>query len=244
MHPVLFTFHSLTVYSYGLLVATGMLVVFCLAVLRAPRLGFSKNAVSDLVLALFVSGVVGARFFYVLQHVEEYSSHPMKVFSIQEGGLVWYGGFIFAMGAGFVYAGVRRLPALRLFDFFAPFTPLAHAIGRLGCFLNGCCFGRFTESPFGVLLPGEAVKRLPVQIIEAIFLFLLSGFLFALSYKKRREGELFICYVALYSAGRFILEFWRGDQLLVFSLTIPQWSSVFLFGAAAASFIILRRKRA
>lgn len=244
MCPVLFKFHSLTIYSYGFLVALGVLAVFCLTVSRAKASGFSGDTVSDLIVLLFVAGVIGARFFYVLQHFEEYRHVPVKVFSIQEGGLVWYGGFIFALTAGFIYAVLRKLPVLRLLDFFAPFIPLAHAIGRIGCFLNGCCFGKFTESRFGVLFPGEPAKRLPTQLYESAFLVLLFIFLLRLFSRKHRAGEIFISYVVLYSAARFLFEFLRGDQQLVFSLTIPQWSSLFLFAGAFAFLIYLKKRSA
>ncbi|OGW80932.1 MAG: prolipoprotein diacylglyceryl transferase [Omnitrophica bacterium RIFCSPHIGHO2_02_FULL_51_18] len=240
MHPVLFKMGDVAVYSYGFFVAMGMLAAFCLVVSSAARFGFSRDAVSDLVFLLFVTGVIGARFFYVLQHFEEYGSAPMKVFSVQQGGLVWYGGFMFAATSGLIYALRRRLPVLKLLDFFAPLVPLSHAIGRIGCFLNGCCFGHFTESGWGVLLPGEGAPRLPVQIYESAFLLLLSLFLFVLSSKKHRDGEIFMGYVAGYGAGRFLLEFLRGDQILIFFLTIPQWTSVFLLAAALALFIFSR----
>ncbi len=244
MVSILFKFHSLTVYSYGFFVALGMLVVYALSLRRAAGFGFSRDTISDLVFLLFVSGVVGARFFYVLQHFQEYGLDLVKMFSIQEGGLVWYGGFIFALITGFIYATTRKLPALRLVDFFAPFTALAHAIGRIGCFLNGCCFGRFTESRLGVLFPEEVSRRLPVQIYESAFLFLLSGFLFSLSRKAHRDGEIFLTYAVFYSAGRFVLEFLRGDQLLIYSLTIPQWWSLFLFIASFLILILLKKKPA
>src|SRR3989338_9602915 len=135
LYPVLFKFHSLTVYSYGFFVAMGMLMAFYMAVSRAPRWGLSKDIAADLVFLLFITGVIGARLFYVWQHFEEYGSNPLKVFSIQEGGLVWYGGFVCAVAGGFAYAVVKKIPIERGLDFFAPLIPLAHAIGRLGWFL-------------------------------------------------------------------------------------------------------------
>lgn len=220
----------------------GMLMAFYLAVSTAPRQGLSKDTAVDLVFLLFITGVIGARIFYVWQHFEEYGPDLLKVFSIQEGGLVWYGGFICALAGGFVYAAVRKIPIERWLDFFAPIIPLAHASGRLGCFLNGCCFGKFTQSRLGVLLPGEGAGRLPVQLYEFAYLVLLSAFLFVYSSKKPREGTVFMGYAAGYSAGRFFLEFLRGDQTPVFFLSIPQWSSLFLFAVSAGLLIFLKKK--
>lgn len=242
MHPILFKFHTVTVYSYGFFVALGMLLVFYLVIARAPRLGLPKDVASDLVFLLFVTGVIGARIFYVWQHFEEYRPDLLQAFSVQEGGLVWYGGFIVAVMSGLIYASVKKLPIGVWLDFFTPLVPLAHAMGRIGCFLNGCCFGKFTQSRWGILLPGEGAARLPAQLYEAAFLLLLSGFLFILSYKKYRPGTLFMTYVASYSAGRFFLEFLRGDQTLFLSLSIPQWSSLFLFMASLILLMFLKKK--
>ena len=232
MIPVLFKFHSFTIYSYGFFVALGMLVVYCAALLRAEKFSLSRDTVSDLVFLLFVSGVIGARFFYVLQHFDEYQKEFIKIISIQEGGLVWYGGFMVALASGFIYAAAKKIAILRSLDFFAPLVPLGQAVGRIGCFLNGCCFGKFTESSFGVLLSGEAARRLPIQIYESAFLFLLATTFFLMPLRPLKEGQIFVQYVLFYSVGRFLLEFFRGDQLLIFSFTIPQWTSLFLFLAA------------
>ena len=220
----------------------GMLMAFYMAVSRAPRWGLSKDIAADLVFLLFITGVIGARLFYVWQHFEEYGSNPLEVFSIQEGGLVWYGGFVCAVAGGFVYAAVRKIPIEKWLDFFAPIIPLAHASGRLGCFLNGCCFGKFTQSGLGIFLPGEGAGRLPVQLYEFAYLILLSAFLFVYSSRKHREGTVFMGYVAAYSLGRFLLEFLRGDQTPVFFLSVPPWSSLFLFAVSGGLLIFLKRK--
>lgn len=243
MFPILFKLGPVTVYTYGFFVALGVIVVLWLAVKRAKAFGFAPSAAADLVFFLFVAGVIGARFFFVAQHFEDYKANPLSAFSIQEGGLVWYGGFLFAVFAGIGYAVFRKWPVLKFCDFFTPFLPLAHAIGRLGCFFNGCCFGRITRSRWGVMFPGEPFARYPTQLYEAAFLFLLSFFLFYLSSKKHREGEIFVLYLVFYSGFRFLIEFLRGDQVLLSGLTLPQWTSLFLFLGAVSLFFFIRKKR-
>lgn len=229
MHPILFQFKSLTIYTYGFFVALAMVVSFFLADRRARQMKLPQSMAADLLFLLFVSGVLGARLFYVLQHFSEYRGNLWLALSIQEGGLVWYGGFITASIAGFVYAGMRHWPVLRLYDFFAPLLPLAHGIGRIGCFFNGCCYG-------------QSEVAVPIQLVEAGFLFALSFWLYALGPTRRRDGELFIFYLLFYSVLRFILEFFRGDQSPVFFLTLPQWVSLLLFTAACLFLGVLKKR--
>ncbi len=209
---------------------------------KAAPAGLSPHAATDLIFVLFVSGVVGARFFYIWQHFEDYQGNAWKVFQIQEGGLVWYGGFMTAAVCGVAYATVRKWPVLAFCDYFAPILPLAHAIGRWGCFMNGCCYGRGTEWPIGVRFPGDSVSRHPVQFYESALLLMLSGSLFYLSSKKHKEGELFVTYLLCYSVIRFFLEFFRGDQTLLLIFPRPLCLSLLLFAGGFFLFFFLKTK--
>lgn len=242
MHPELARVGNFTIYAYGVFAAAGMLVALWLAQRRAPEYGVSRSQAADLVFFVFVSGVVGARIFFVAQHWEDYRQSLAQIFFFREGGLVWYGGFVFAVTAGALYAGVRKWPILNLFDFAAPIIPIAHAIGRLGCFFNGCCIGAETAGAFGFRLPGESMARWPVQIYEAVLLVALSLALSALRGRRRPEGSLFLLYILGYSFLRFLLEFFRGDQELYQGLTIPQWTSAALFAASLLLLKIISRK--
>ena len=232
MHPILFQLASFTVYSYGFFIAIALLTAFGLSARRASAFGFSKTEVADVIFVLFISGIAGARLFFIVQHYEDYVDNFWKIFSLQEGGLVWYGGFLAALLAGAFYARSKKWSLLKGFDFFSPVLALAQAIGRMGCFFNGCCFGKQLAS--GI--------RIPTQLLEAIFLLLLSTFLFFRSTKKNQDGQIFFEYLILYSAARFLLEFLRGDQIPLFYLTIPQWTSLFLF-IGGAGLVIARRKK-
>ena len=242
MHPVLFHFHALTIYTYGFFTAVAVFVSLLVIRRRAKRLGLDPELAGDLVFFLFVAGVMGARIFYIGQHFEEYQSVLWKIFSITEGGLVWYGGFLTAASVGLGIAVWKRWPVLRFCDLFAPTLPLAHAIGRIGCFFNGCCFGRETDLPFGVVFPGDSLARIPTQIFESAALFCLSIFLFYFPSKKRKDGELFIFYLLLYSVIRFLIEFLRGDQTTLYFLTPPQWTSILLFIGAWSLLFFVRKK--
>ena len=242
MHPILFYFHSVTFYSYGFFVALAVFAVFWIACSRAAAFGLTQGLVADLVFLLFTAGVIGARLFFVLQHWDDYKGNFLKIILIQEGGLVWYGGFIAATVVGLVYARGKKWPVLKLCDFFAPILPLAQAIGRLGCFFNGCCYGKITDASWGVVFSGDSVPRIPVQLVELAALGSISAALFFLSRIKRPVGELFVNYLILYSAARFLVEFLRGDQELFFFLTLPQWTSFFLFIGGLTLLFLVERK--
>lgn len=219
MYPTLFKIGSWNVYSYGVLTAIAFFTALYLARKKAPSAGIPQEWISDLFLVLFVTGVIGARLFYVLQHLEDFKGRIWGAFLIQEGGLVWYGGFLTAAACGFLYGVWQRWPLPKVADLIVPFLALAQAIGRVGCFLNGCCYGR---------------KGHPVQIYEAAGALLIFGVLLWVHDRpRRRAGTVFILYIFLYSAMRFVLEFFRGDQTVVAGLTLPQWTSlVLLIGAS------------
>ena len=238
MHPVLFQFHSVTIYTYGFFVALAVLAAFYAMNHHSRAMGLDQGLMGDLVFFLFVSGVVGARLFYVLQHFEDYRGDLWKIVSIGEGGLVWYGGFLTAAFFGLSFAAWRRWPVLKFCDCFAPILPLAHAIGRIGCFFNGCCYGRETCLPFGTVFPGDSTPRIPTQLLESLALFCLSAFLFRSPSKKRKDGELFVLYLILYSLFRFLIEFLRGDQTLLGFLTPPQWTSILLFAGGVQIWLV------
>ena len=220
MHPVLYQTPWITFYSYGFFVALAVVVSLVIATRRAEFAGLTRNELADLVFLLFLSGILGARLFFVWQHFDEYRGRLWNIFFIQEGGLVWYGGFISAVIAGVLYAVFKKWRVLRLCDFFAPILPLGQAIGRLGCFFNGCCYGRL-----------QGAFRHPTQIYESAGLVGLSIYLFAKAHSKihKKGGALFVDYVLFYSFLRFVVEFFRGDQLPLFYLTLPQLMSLFLF---------------
>ncbi len=210
MHPILLKTPYFTIYSYGLCMAVAVMLAWVLSSRLARRAPYSSSQAADLLFVLFFSGVIGARLFYVLQHPSEYMGRWHAMFFLQEGGLVWYGGFIGAVACGMLYARWRGIPILPWADLFSPALALSQAVGRFGCWLNGCCFGR----------DGHAV-----QLYEAAALVALSLFLFARFTRRKIEGEVFAFYLIGYGLARFALEFLRGDQTAYMGLTLPQWIS-------------------
>ncbi len=229
MHPILFKLGPLTFYSYGLMLAVAYLVSSSLAARDARRIGakIHPNQVANLFFFTLIGGIVGARIFYIIANWDFYRVNLHQILRLDQGGLVWYGGLIggFLIAAG--YLTLKKLPFLETFDLVSPYLALAHSIGRIGCFLNGCCFGKPTHSIFGVYFPNRLIPIHPTQLYSSVGLFII--FLVLLQWRKRKRftGEIGLAYLFLYSLGRFGVEFLRGDSLSVWSgFTLAQLISI------------------
>lgn len=227
MHPILFSFGPLRIYSYGVLVAMGVLSAILLLRSSARRLILHPDVIVDLAIATVVSGFVGARIFYVIQFWDQFRKTPMDVFKIWEGGIVVYGGLIGGLIGFTVFIRLRKLSFLPLLDVFVPALAFAQGFGRLGCFMNGCCFGKPTTLSWGILFPFLESQVHPTQLYEAAFCFALALFLLLLSRKTIPAGSVSAAYFILYPMGRFTIEFFRGDNARIFmDLTLAQWISI------------------
>jgi len=241
MYPILFSIGAVTIYSYGLMLGLAFLVTIYLASKRASIFNISGERVSNLIILFLISGIIGARIAYILANMNDFIAHPLQILMINKGGLIFYGGFVLASIAGVVFARIRNLAILDTADLIAPFIALGHAIGRLGCFLNGCCFGKPTSSFFGVRFPHTLVKVYPTQLFS--FAGLLIIFFLLLFFQPRRsfKGEIISLYLILYGIFRFFIEFIRGDLLPVFhGLTSTQLVSIIFVIAGTILFISMR----
>lgn len=238
MHPIIFQFGPFTVYSYGLCIAIAFLAAIATAAARARRYGWGAENAYDVCLCAMIAALVGSRLFYVLESPREFLSAPWEVFMVWKGGLSYYGGFIGAVAAGAIYLKMRRLGVAEGFDLLIPSVSLGQAIGRIGCFLNGCCFGKMSGLPFAVRFPegspaysyqlyeSGAIRQgsactLPVHPAQLYETLMDIGIFIALSYalsRKKYDGQVFLLYFVLYGAGRLALEFLREDNPAVTSL--------------------------
>jgi phosphatidylglycerol:prolipoprotein diacylglycerol transferase len=237
MYPVIARIGPFCVYSYGLMVACGFAVAILLAYREAHRYNLNKDKVVDFGICVLLGGLLGARLFYVLTNLNYYIANPAEAINLTKGGLVWYGGFLMGLLVGLIFVKVNKINFWDGADLLAPFIPLAQAIGRIGCFLNGCCYGVPAPKnyPLGVLFPGEHVWRHPAQIYESAALIVM--FLILRKWQSRRhfKGEIFLGYALLYSLSRFLIEFLRGDNPRIFaSLTLSQLVSAAVFAVSLA----------
>jgi phosphatidylglycerol:prolipoprotein diacylglycerol transferase len=229
MYPVLIELGPLTVYSYGLMLAVGFLIAMAVAEKRGVRAGIDQGVMQTLAVVMLVSGLLGGRLAYVLLNLPVFLARPIEIFRLDHGGLVFYGGLILGAIVFFLFTRAKKLPFWGTLDVVVPALALAHAAGRVGCFLNGCCYGKPTQAPWGVLFPGDTVPRHPVQLYETAALILIYFVLKAIDDARFRTGTVTAVYGLLYGVWRFIAEFLRDDNpVFALGLTIFQWGSLLL----------------
>lgn len=223
MFPRLFQLGHFGIPTYGVLVATGVLVGLWISVRYSAKQGIKPENAWDLGIAVVLAGIVGAKVLYIIVDWHTYAQNPREIFSLatlQAGG-VFSGGLIGAFAAAAWFLRKHKMPALATFDAFAPGLALGHAIGRLGCFAAGCCYGKPTNHFWGVTFTNPLASAVvgtplnealePTQLFESaveLSIFFLLAWMFK---RKKFDGQIFGAYLFLYGVARFFLEFLRGD---------------------------------
>ena len=219
MYPILFQFGSLTIYAYGFFIVLGFATAIVLALLKTRRskVKISFENVVDLFFYTVLSALIGSRILFVLLNFDLYRQHPLQIFKLWEGGLVFYGGLMLAAAVAFGYMRWQRLPVWKLADLISPLIALGLSFGRVGCFLAGCCYGKETSLPWAVVFKNpESLARLnvplhPTQLYDAANGLVLFFFLSWMEKRKTFDGQIFWLFLFLYSVTRFFIEIFRGD---------------------------------
>jgi len=229
MHPVLLQIGLLSIKSYGTMLVLGFLLALYLAVRRARKEGIKPDIIINLSFILLITGLAGARVLEIMVNFSYYLNNPREILFLPRGGLVFYGGFIVAILFGVWYLKRKGLPVWKIADIIAPSIILGKAVGRLGCFLAGCCYGKPTTLPWGVtfenpqsLVPPElrGIPLHPTQIYHSMGDFLIFVILIIVYPRRRFDGEVFWLLAIIYAGTRFFLEFFRGDIARGFILTL------------------------
>ena len=250
MYPILIEFGFFKIFTYGLLVATGFLVAILLASSRAEKEGLDSQKVLDLCFYVMVSALLGARLLYVIVEYRYFLDSPLEIFKFWKGGLVFYGGLILGVLISLWYLKRNQMPMWKTADLLAPSIALGQLIGRWGCFFAGCCYGKKTDVAWGItftdprsLAPLE-ISLHPTQVylsLNAVFIFM---FLMWLSKRKVFDGQILWSYGILYSIGRFVIEYFRGDDRgfpVEQVLSTSQFVGVFVFSFSAFMLLTLYR---
>lgn len=236
MHNEIFTIGPITIYGYGLMIAIGIFFAYFLAEYRAKKIGLDAEAVFGLTCWAVVAGLIGGKVLYYITTIQEILKNPSLLLQVADGFVI-YGALIGGILGVVLYCRWKKLNCLSYFDLAVPSVALAQGFGRIGCFLAGCCYGRETDSPFAIVFHASeyapnGVPLVPVQLISSGLNFLHFAILiiFAKKYKKG-EGQVAGMFFAFYSAGRFFLEFLRGDAERgnVGSLSTSQFIAIFMF---------------
>ena len=249
MFPDLIDIGFLHLKTYGACMAAGFLLCWILAEKLSGR-----RDLSNFLMCLMFSGIAGSRIAYVIEHWEaEFAADPLKIVRIDQGGLMFYGGFILAMAFFFVWCRVHRERPLALADLMSTLVPLGHAFGRIGCFFYGCCYGKDSDAWCAVVFPAGSpswyehgrrmVPVLPTQLFEAAALIALFALLMAVYVRYRRYTTGI--YLIGYAVIRFGMEYLRGDpRAAVGPFSISQTISLAMiaFGALFLS-VSVRSKR-
>lgn len=234
-----------TIYGYGLMIGIGIIMAYLSAEFRAKKRGLeSGDRILSLVIWCVVGGMLGAKLLYWITQYQEILADPSVIWRNFADGFVVYGGILGGIFTGWLYCRVTKIPFLKYFDLLMPSIALAQGFGRIGCFLAGCCYGRPTDSRIGITFSDSAfapngVPLIPTQLISSALNFLHFGLLLWLAPRCKADGQLAGCYLMFYSAGRFILEFFRGDleRGSVGILSTSQFISVFTFLAGVSMVI-------
>lgn len=253
MHPILFKIGPITVHTYGLMIALAFLLGIGLMSYQAKKEGLDSQSIQDLGFYALLGAIAGSRLLFVLINYESYLSEPWKIFYIWEGGLVFYGGLIGALGLGFWFLKKHQLPFWTIVDLAAPSISLGQALGRLGCFAAGCCYGKPSLSLFGITfsdlncLAPLGVRLHPVQLYSSFANLTVFLILMLLQRAKKFSGQMLGSYLVLYAISRFTIEFWRGDErgfmeVLGKTLSTSQFISFFIL-AGGIGLLIWRKSK-
>lgn len=254
MHPILFEIGGFPVYTYGVMLAAAYLLGLQFALARAKRLGLDPNRVMDLGIWIIVSALLGAKLLLLVVEWDTYRHGIPDVLTLVRSGGVFYGGLIVAVAVAMWYMWRHRMPIWPVTDVFAPGIALGHAIGRLGCFFAGCCFGRPTTVPWAITFTNEYaaqnvgtpihVPLHPTQLYEAGAELLILGVLLVLERRGRHfPGRTFWGYMLLYGVSRFIIEFYRGDSRgMVGMFSTSQFVSLLIVPLAIVMLVVLARR--
>ncbi|MFH1621926.1 MAG: prolipoprotein diacylglyceryl transferase family protein [Candidatus Omnitrophota bacterium] len=228
MHPIIFKFGFVTIYSYGLMIFIAVLVCLHLSLKAARTLGFDKDMIFDLCIVIIFSGLVGARILYVLLNLKFYLSNPKEIFMLHHGGLAIIGAIVAAIMGAAIFMKIKKMPFLITLDLIVPYIALGQSIGRIGCLLNGCCYGFVTS--FGLYFPVHDAILFPAQALSSVLLLVLYILLRIKQERAHSIGMIFASYILYYAAIRFLIEFVRADSPRLFlNLTLFQYFCIALF---------------
>lgn len=249
MKNELFSIGPFVVHGYGLMIGIAIVAAYFTAEYRAKKLGLDHDKVFNLTIWCAVGGILGAKLLYYLTNIPKIIEDPSLLLDAANGFVV-YGGILGGILAGYLFCGKNRLRFLAYFDLAMPSIALAQGIGRIGCLLAGCCYGIETESRFGLVFKDSAyapngVRLFPTQPVSSALDFLNFFILIWFARHRKADGQVGALYLILYSIGRFVLEFFRGDleRGSVGTLSTSQFISIFILAAGIAMMFAAMRKK-
>ncbi len=226
----LFKVFGFSVHAYGLMLAIAFLVAIFGVGKMAKKYEIKFDTIIDLAVWVIIGAVVGARIAYVITEYRYFLAVPWwYIFMVNSGGLAFHGGLIGGFLTGFWFVKIKKIYPWKLADLVAPFIALGYSIVRLGCFLNGCCYGKISNVVWALRCSAnDAALRHPTQLYSMFGSFLIAVILFKFRNHRRFSGFLFLLYIGLYSIMRFIVEIFRQSPMVFPFLSIAQLVCIIL----------------
>jgi phosphatidylglycerol:prolipoprotein diacylglycerol transferase len=241
MYPELFRIGPVVIGSYGLMLASAFIAGIWMATRLAEQRGINIDKFINLCFLILISALIGSRLFYVLTHLDEFSGRWLYTFlpvqpdgSIGLSGLIFLGGFLAALLVSLFYVKTQKMPAYKVADSMAPALAFGLFVGRIGCFLNGCCFGQVCNLSWGVQFPatsaagsimGNAFLH-PTQVYSSIYAFIIFAILMRLNRQNVADGVMSAAFLIFYGAGRFIIDFFRYYEHQMLAIGGLNWNQV------------------
>ena len=256
MHPILFKIGSLTFYTYGLIMAAAFIIAYFYLLHLARISGQDEEFYSNFFFWIMVTGILGAKGLYLLVDWRNILNTVKDVVGCIRGGLVWYGGMIAVLVFGYFYARKYKKNYGRVADTIAVPAIVGLGIGRWGCLMAGCCYGKPSSLPWAITYPSLPIPHqlagIPVHpspIYESIADFAIAGISYALFRRSKRNGVTMLLVIMLYAVARFLLEFLRGDIergfILSNKISTSQFISILIAAAAfGLTFYLLSKRKA
>ena len=263
MFPIILKIGPLTIHTYGFMMAVGVGFALWLLFVQAKKQGLPPSKIIDMAFYTIIISLIGAKLILFIGNFSYYMRYPGELFSLARSGGVFQGGLTFGILFALWYFRRHRIPTWKAADIFGPSLALGHGFGRIGCFSAGCCFGRETSLPWGVVFKSEYAHNLtgiplsislhPTQLYESALNFMNFFILFLVLKRKRFDGQVFSFYIINYSIIRYFVEFYRGDHpakaFLIrnpspyLSLSFPQLFCILGVIAGVILILILRKRK-
>lgn len=256
---VAFSLFGFDIYWYALCITTGIVLAYIYCILMGKKQGLPSDTFTDILLVGIPSGIIGARFYYVLFNLEYYLNHPGEIFAIRNGGLAIYGAIIFAVLGAFIYLKKKKINFLKVFDICVIGLLIGQTLGRWGNFFNQEAFGTNTELLWGmtgdkikeylVILEGKGINVNPELPVHPTFLYEslwnLTGIILLHSFSKKKsfDGQIFTLYIIWYGFGRMLIEGLRTDSLMFMGLRISQIIGLASLLAGIILYTVLKNRR-
>lgn len=235
MHPTIFRLGSFELRAYGLMLAISFLIGITLAIYRAKKQKIDPNPITDLSVLIIIAAILGSRFLYVIYHLDEFRGRWLDTINpfqsngqIGLAGLTMLGGVVASIIVSFWYLWRKKLPALKIADIMIPSVAMGIFLTRIGCFFNGCCFGKPGHVPWGVKFPESSMAGFiypdqalhPTQLYSSLYGLLMFALLLLIERRKKFDGELFSWFLVFYGVSRFTVDFYRYYEASMVALRL------------------------